>query len=38
MRNEKELFRIREYIRFNPVQWDIDEENPENIKIFNILT
>ena len=32
IRNDKELFRIREYIRFNPVQWDIDEENPANIK------
>lgn len=32
IRNEKELFRIREYIRFNPVQWDMDEENPANIK------
>ncbi len=31
IRNKKELFRIREYIRLNPVQWDIDEENPENI-------
>jgi REP element-mobilizing transposase RayT len=33
IRNEKELFRIREYICFNPVQWDMDEENPANIKI-----
>ena len=32
IRNEKELCRIREYIRINPLQWDIDEENPENIK------
>jgi len=29
IRNEKELFRIREYIRINPAQWDIDEENPD---------
>jgi len=29
IRNEKELFRIREYIRFNTVQWDMDEENPD---------
>jgi putative transposase len=35
IRNEKELFRIREYIRLNPVQWDIDEENPANIKKDN---
>ena len=32
IRNGKELFRIREYIRFNPVQWDVDEENPVNIQ------
>ena len=32
IRNEKDLFRIREYIHFNPLQWDIDEENPMNIK------
>jgi len=32
IRNEKELSRIREYIRLNPLQWDIDIENPENIK------
>ena len=31
IRNEKELFMIRQYIRLNPVQWDIDQENPENI-------
>ncbi len=29
-RNEKELFRIRDYIRFNPINWDSDEENPLN--------
>jgi len=29
IRNEKELFRIKEYIRLNPVQWDMDEENPD---------
>lgn len=31
IRDEKELFRIRKYIHLNPVQWDIDEENPANI-------
>lgn len=28
VRNEKELNRIREYIRNNPTQWDTDEDNP----------
>ncbi len=35
IRNENELFRIREYVRFNPVKWDMDEENPVNIKKDN---
>ena len=29
IRNEKELYGIRGYIRFNSVQWDMDEENPD---------
>ena len=28
VRNEKELTRIREYIRNNPAQWETDRENP----------
>ncbi len=28
IRNEDELKRIREYIINNPIQWDIDRENP----------
>jgi putative transposase len=28
VRNEKELARIREYIRNNPAHWDTDKENP----------
>jgi len=32
IRNEKSLQKIREYIRFNPLNWDDDEENPKNIK------
>ena len=28
VRNEKELIRIRAYIRNNPAQWDTDKENP----------
>ena len=30
IRNEKELLKIRNYIYFNPVNWDQDEENPLN--------
>ena len=28
IRNEAELTRIRQYIRTNPLQWEIDQENP----------
>ncbi len=28
IRNEKSLEKIREYIHFNPLKWDIDENNP----------
>jgi REP element-mobilizing transposase RayT len=28
IRNEEDLFRIREYIQNNPLQWGLDEENP----------
>jgi putative transposase len=28
IRNEPELHNIREYIRYNPLKWDEDEENP----------
>jgi REP element-mobilizing transposase RayT len=28
VRNEKELTRIREYIRNNPAKWDTDKDNP----------
>ncbi len=31
IRNEKELMKIREYIRNNPMQWDRDKENPKNL-------
>jgi REP element-mobilizing transposase RayT len=30
IRNEKELFQTREYIQNNPLQWDLDKENPLN--------
>jgi REP element-mobilizing transposase RayT len=35
IRNESELFRIREYIQNNPLQWDLDLENPLS-KNFNL--
>jgi hypothetical protein len=28
IRNEPDLRRIREYIEYNPLRWDLDEENP----------
>jgi putative transposase len=34
IRNEKDLFRIREYIMNNPLQWQLDEENPESKNPF----
>ena len=30
IRNQRELDRVREYIRNNPLQWELDEENPSN--------
>ncbi len=35
IRNEKELKRIREYIRNNPLKWELDRENPDS-KNFNL--
>ena len=35
IRNENELNRIREYIRNNPLKWDLDRENPLS-KNFNL--
>ena len=32
IRNENELREIREYITNNPLKWDLDEENPKNVK------
>jgi len=29
IRNQEDHFRIREYIQNNPLQWELDEENPE---------
>jgi len=28
IRNEKELYELRKYIRCNPLTWDKDQENP----------
>jgi len=33
IRNEKDLNEIREYIVNNPTKWEMDEENPRNIKV-----
>ena len=33
VRNEADLTRIREYIRNNPLQWALVEENPGNVKL-----
>jgi len=32
IRDEKSLEKIREYIQNNPLQWELDEENPKRIK------
>jgi REP element-mobilizing transposase RayT len=32
IRSENDLNRVREYIINNPIQWDLDEENPTNHK------
>jgi hypothetical protein len=29
IRNEESLNRIREYIRTNPLSWELDRENPQ---------
>ena len=31
IRNENELNRIRGYIHYNPIKWEQDRNNPENI-------
>lgn len=30
IRNEKELYQIRGYIRLNPLKWHLEKENPDN--------
>jgi len=31
IRTEQDLIRIREYINLNPLKWDIEKNNPENL-------
>ncbi len=31
IRNEKSLLKIRKYIYYNPVKWELDRNNPENL-------
>ncbi len=33
IRNEKELYNIRKYIRQNPLKWDLEKNNVENLFI-----
>jgi hypothetical protein len=33
IRNEDDLKQTREYILYNPLKWEMDEENPENISV-----
>jgi len=32
IRGEKTLERIREYVRYNAIKWELDQENPLNLK------
>lgn len=32
IRDDRELHTIRQYIRYNPLKWDEDEENPQHEK------
>jgi len=33
IRSEKSLLNIRTYIRHNPLKWDLDKNNPENLSV-----
>jgi REP element-mobilizing transposase RayT len=33
IRNDEDLYRTRKYIRENPLKWELDEENPDNLQI-----
>ena len=32
IRNDEELSKAREYIQNNPLKWELDKENPANIR------
>jgi len=32
IRNEYDMTRIREYIQNNPLKWELDKENPDNLR------
>jgi REP element-mobilizing transposase RayT len=36
IRDDDELNRIREYIGNNPIQWELDNENPDNLEFNRI--
>ncbi len=38
IRNEDELYKIRDYIRGNPMKWEYDEENPNSDPSNRIMT
>ena len=33
IRNENELYNIRKYIKENPLRWDLEKNNPENLEM-----
>ena len=35
IRNDDELFQIRQYIQENPLKWDLDPENPRRVETLN---
>ncbi len=37
IRNEKELFEIRKYIELNPLNWELDEDNLQNVGAIHDL-
>ncbi|AFH50606.1 Transposase [Ignavibacterium album JCM 16511] len=34
IRNEKELYYIRQYIEQNPLRWGLEKDNPENLELM----
>ena len=33
IRNERELYQIRNYIRYNPLKWELEKDLPENLDL-----